>query len=47
MRAEATMQYFYASDGTISFVVLGVERFTISENTDHLPQPRAAISEWL
>jgi len=32
LHADTTMQYFYASDGTISFVVMGVEKFTITAN---------------
>jgi len=31
VHADATLPFFYAFDGTISFAVLGVEKFTISE----------------
>jgi len=31
VHAEATLQLFYAADGTISFIVLGVEKFSISQ----------------
>ena len=30
--ADTTLQYFYGSDGMISFVVLGVEKFTVITN---------------
>jgi len=41
IHADATVQYFYGSDGMISFVVLGVEKFTIITDTN-IPQPQAA-----
>ena len=31
IHAEITMQLFYGSDGTISFVIIGVEKFAILE----------------
>jgi len=33
IHAETTMQLFYGSDGTISFVIIGVEKFVILKAT--------------
>jgi len=34
LHARSTLQFFYAADGFISFVILGVEKMAISSDTE-------------
>ena len=42
LHTYATLQFFYAADGTISFSVLGVEKFTATE----FSVPHRLLQEW-
>ena len=33
IHAESAMQFFYAADGAVSFIIIGVEKFTFSRAT--------------